>query len=198
MKNNFGPMQRDLVSRLPDISPELVKKTPFEVIRELRIRLIELEFRNEQLKKAEEKIFISETRYRRLFESAQDGILILNRDTGKISDSNPFIEILTGYSKEELIEKTLWDIGFIKDEIASKVAFEKLQDKDYIRYEDLPLRTKNGKRIDVEFVSTIYPIDHHTSVIQCNIRDITERKRAEEALYETSQKLRLLTGLTRP
>ena len=148
-------------------------------------------------KKADEEIKISETRYRRLFESAQDGILILNRKTGEITDSNLFIETLTGYSKEELIGKPLWNIGFFRDQVASKVAFEELQEKDYIRYEDLPLETKDGKRIEVEFVSNVYPIDLFTSVIQCSIRDITDRKRAEMALNEASQKLRLLTGLTR-
>lgn len=148
-------------------------------------------------KKAEEEIKKSETRYRRLFESAQDGILILNRETGEIIDSNPFIETLIGYSKEELIGKQLWNIGVIKDQIASKAAFQELQIKNYIRYENLPLETKGGKRIEVEFVSNVYPIDPFTSVIQCNIRDITDRRHAEEALNEASQKLRLLTSLTR-
>ena len=148
-------------------------------------------------KLAEELIQTSETRYRRLFEAAQDGILILNRTTGKIIDSNPFIEILTGYTKEELVGKPLWEIGFIKDQALSRIAFEELQTKEYIRYEDLPLETKDGRRIDVEFVSNVYPIDSHTSVIQCNIRDITDRKQIEDALQISSKKLNLLSSITR-
>ncbi|HWQ65696.1 MAG TPA: PAS domain S-box protein [Methanospirillum sp.] len=143
-------------------------------------------------KQAEKEIITSEIRYRRLFESAQDGILILNHKTGEVTDSNPFIETLTGYSKEELIGKSLWEIGFIKDTIASKVAFEELQAKDYIRYDDLPLETKDGKRIDVEFVSNVYPIDANTSVIQCNIRDISDRYRAEEAMKAAEETYRTI------
>jgi PAS domain S-box-containing protein len=130
-------------------------------------------------KQAEEAVITSEVRYRRLFESAKDGILILNRETSEIIDANPFIKSLTGYVKEELIGKKLWDIGFFKDQFASKIAFEELQKNDYIRYEDLPLEIKDGRRIEVEFISNVYPIGKNLSVIQCSIRDITDRKNAE-------------------
>jgi len=146
-------------------------------------------------KAAEEKIKLSETRYRRLFESAKDGILILHKETGEIIDANPFMEYLTGYSREELIGRHLWDIGFFKDSLASKIAFNELQEKEYIRYEDLPLKTKDGKIKDVEFVSNVYPIDH-ISVIQCNIRDISDRKLAEEALKKNEYKFQILADFT--
>lgn len=132
-----------------------------------------------QQKRAELQIKTSEIRYRRLFESAKDGILILNRDTGEIIDANPFIESLLGYAPRDLLGKHLWDIGLFNDQVLSKIAFEDLQKKEYIRYEDLPLETVGGQRIDVEFVSNIYRVDPTTSVIQCNIRDITDRKRSE-------------------
>ena len=124
---------------------------------------------------------ISEVRYRRLFESAQDGILILDADTAKITDANPFIGELLGYSHAELMGKELWEIGLFKDQGESKAAVRELQEENYIRYEDLPLETKPGRRVDVEFVSNVYIEDHH-SVIQCNIRDITERKRLDDEL----------------
>jgi PAS domain S-box-containing protein len=142
-------------------------------------------------KLAEEKIQESETRYRRLFESAKDGILILNRETGEIIDANPYIETLLGYAPSDLLGKHLWDIGLFKDQILSKIAFEELQTKEYIRYEDLPLETKNGQIKEVEFVSNVYPVDSRLSVIQCNIRDITERK-----LLENQREL-LITELER-
>ncbi|MFA5179984.1 MAG: PAS domain S-box protein [Syntrophales bacterium] len=120
----------------------------------------------------------SEKRYRRLFESAKDGILILDAETGKVVDVNPFLLHLLGYFYDELYGQNIWDIGVFKDIAASKDAFKSLQDNEYIRYDDLPLETRNGQPIAVEFVSNVYLVDHN-KVIQCNIRDITERKSAD-------------------
>lgn len=128
--------------------------------------------------KAGEALHDSEKRYRRLFESAKDGILILDADTGKVVDANPFLLQLLGYSYEELCGKHIWELGVFKDIAASKDAFQALQDNEYIRYEDLPLETQEGQSIAVEFVSNVYLVDH-SKVIQCNIRDITAHKRAK-------------------
>jgi PAS domain S-box-containing protein len=130
-------------------------------------------------KQMEEKLKSSETRYRRLFESAKDGILILDAVSGEIVDANPFIEELLGYAAGELLGQPLWDIGPFRNIVATKEAFEELLYKEYIRYEDLPLESKDGRRVAVEFVSNVYLVDGQ-KVIQCNIRDITERKRAQE------------------
>ena len=131
---------------------------------------------------ATEDLHVSEIRYRRLFESARDGILILDAASRKITDVNPFMVELLGYSREEFIGKELWEIGLFEDKEASRAAFRELQENGYIRYEDLPLETKGGARREVEFISNVYPENEH-QVIQCNIRDITERKRAEEAKF---------------
>ena len=120
----------------------------------------------------------SEKRYRRLFESARDGILILDADTGKVVDVNPFLLELLGYSYDALYGQYIWELGVFKDIAASKDAFKTLQDTEYIRYEDLPLETHDGKPIAVEFVSNVYLVDR-CKVIQCNIRDITARKQAD-------------------
>jgi len=128
-----------------------------------------------------EAIRASELRYRRLFETAQDGILILDADTGQVVDANPFMKDLLGYSQEEFLGRKLWEIGPFKGEAASKIAFAELQRKDRIRYEGLPLETKEGKRVEVEFISNAYLVDQKR-LIQCNIRDITERRGFEEQL----------------
>jgi PAS domain S-box-containing protein/putative nucleotidyltransferase with HDIG domain len=129
----------------------------------------------------------SELRYRRLFEAAQDGILILDAITGAITDVNPFLVKMLGYSREEFVEKKLWEVGAFKDIKASKEAFEALQENEYIRFEDLPLKTKSGHLIQVEFVSNVYLVGSE-KVIQCNIRDITEHKKVMTALQENEKK----------
>jgi PAS domain S-box-containing protein len=139
----------------------------------------------------------SEARYRRLFETAQDGILLLDAKTGLITDVNPFLMQRLDYSREEILGKALWEIGLFRDIEASKSAFLELKSKSYIRYEDLPLKTKSGLLISVEFVSNVYKVNRK-NVIQCNIRDITARRRAErsEQLIRQAQKMETIGQLT--
>ncbi|MBK6998699.1 MAG: HD domain-containing protein [Rhodoferax sp.] len=136
---------------------------------------------------------MSEARYRRLFESAQDGILILNAKTAQIDDVNPFLIELLGYSHAEFLGKKLWEIGAFVDTFLNMDAFAELQARRYIRYDKLPLMTKDGQRIFVEFVSNVYDCEG-IDVIQCNIRDNTKRHIAEMALKLTTRSLKLLSA----
>ena len=138
-----------------------------------------------EVKKQELQMY--EKRYRRLFESAKDGILILRADNGMIVDVNPFLIKMLGYTKEQFLKKNIWDISAFKNIDYSKQLYKELQDKDYVRYEDLPLETSEGKQIHVEFVSNVYLVDNER-VIQCNIRDITERKKYEKTLTDDIDK----------
>ncbi len=142
-------------------------------------------------KNIEDALSVSELRYRRLFESAKDGILILDAETGEIIEVNPFLTNLLEYSRKELIEKKIWEIGAFKDVLANRENFLELQEKKYIRYDDLPLQTSKGEWVDVEFVSNVYP-EGSKDVIQCNIRDITARKKAEALLKDINERYKFL------
>jgi PAS domain S-box-containing protein len=121
----------------------------------------------------------SELSYRRLFETAKDGILILDFATGCITDANPFLVDLLGFSHSEMVGRTVGELSPFQDIESNQAMLERLQKYGYVRYEDLPLKTRDDRHIAVEFVSNVYQAGDR-KVIQCNIRDITERKRAQD------------------
>jgi two-component system cell cycle sensor histidine kinase/response regulator CckA len=162
---------------------------------------LERDKQEKERKLAEHELAASELQYRRLFEAANDGILIVNADTGQIEDINPFLLDMVGFSKREIIGKKLWEIGMLKHAELSRERFRILQDKKYVRYEDLPLETKDSRQIDVEFVSNVYEVNGK-KVIQCNIRDISERKELDRlkdefigmVSHELSRPLTVIAG----
>lgn len=136
----------------------------------------------------EEKLKESETRYRRLFETAKDGILILDFETGSILEANPFIVKIIDRPLSEIRGKKLWEIGLFSNKDESERAFIELKTNGYIRFEDMPIKRRNGN-VEVEFISNVYQ-ENKNKVIQCNIRDITERKRIEKLLILSEKKLK--------
>jgi PAS domain S-box-containing protein len=177
-------------------------KQPFKIVRVsaqrppggLDCRLVMVDITGS--KREEDKVRVSETRYRRLFEAAHDGVLLLDPGTRKITDANPFMTQLLGYSHDQLVGKELFELGLLKDEAASRKMFEQLKKKHEVRYEDLPLETQAGRHQEVEVVANLYA-ENGRAVIQCNIRDITERTKAAaaqrrlEVVAATNRKLEL-------
>jgi PAS domain S-box-containing protein len=162
-------------SELPRLIPTVERE-----LHEVELRCI--------VQDVQKKLEFSETRYRRLFETAQDGILILDADTGQILDVNPFLVKMLGYSKKVFLGKKVWDIGVFHDEQESKKLFLELQNKGFVRYENLPLETSTGKTISVEFVSNIYLVNN-IRVAQCNIRDMTEHVVDEKEIRKLNEEL---------
>jgi len=139
-------------------------------------------------KQAEEAVRTSELSYRRLFEAAKEGILILEADTGRISDVNPFLIEMLGFSHGELVGTPIWELGPFRDIVSNKARFDQLRQQGYVRYENLTLETRDGRKIAVEFVSNVYQAGDRNA-IQCNVRDITERKRVEEQIRALNAEL---------
>ena len=157
---------------------------PQQKIERILLAIEDITERN-QLK---EKLEASETLYRRLFETAKDGVLILDADSGRILEANPYMAELSGYPVSEFLGKELWDIGLFRDKAANEAAFRELQEKGYVRYDHLPLKSKREQPVEVEFVSNVYEWDHRR-VAQCNIRDISERSRFEKQTQNQASEL---------
>ena len=152
------------------------------------LRTDHAEMRAEQAENNEQGMRASELSYRRLFEAAKDGILILDVDTGRITDVNPFLFHLLGFSRSEMLGKTVGDLSPFKDIVSNQDMLERLQKDGYVRYDDLPLETRDGRHIAVEFVSNVYQAGDK-KVIQCNVRDITERKHAQDEIRRLNAEL---------
>jgi PAS domain S-box-containing protein len=140
------------------------------------------------MKDSTKSLEASELRYRRLFESAKDGILILAAETGEVMDANPFLIEMLGYSHAQFVGKKVWELGFFKDIVANEAKFKELQQTEYVRYDNMALEASSGRRHEVEFISNVYWEDNK-KIIQCNIRDITEKKKSEAAMREQLEEL---------
>ena len=157
--------------------------------RESSLRTEQAETRTEQVEaRSVQVIRASEKGYRRLFETSMDGILILDAETGRIRDVNPFLTELLGCSHNEMVGRTVEELSPFKGIESNKVMLERLQKDTYVRYEHLALETTGGRTILVEFVGNAYQAEGR-EMIQCHVRDITERKRAEAQVLALNHQL---------
>ena len=156
-----------------------------------RIILLAIEDITER-RRLEDLLTESEERYRRLFETANDGILLLEKHEGKITHANPAATEMLGYSKEECIGKKLQNIGVSLDMGDFQKIMQTLDKSGIIYYDDVPVKTKAGQYIDTD----IYMVDR-ARLVQCNIREITKRKKAEESLREALKEVKQLKNQLR-
>ena len=137
-------------------------------------------------KSIDENFLNSTVHFSSIFKSSKEGILILDAVSGQITDANISLIEMIGYNYAELVGKELWEIGVFKNIATSKDAFIELQNKEHIRFENMPLETKAGVSLDVEFVSNVYLVGQKKFVL-CLIRDISDRKKIVEALKLSRQ-----------
>ncbi|MGA2912489.1 MAG: response regulator [Methanoregula sp.] len=135
-------------------------------------------------------------KFHRLFDTADHGILILKSDTRKVIDANSFIINLTGYSHENMLGRNLGEIGFFKDKPVAEQFFAELEKTGYIMYNDIPMETKDGRIIDVKFVSEMYSFNDE-QVIQCSVYDISSRKQFDTARILARKNLNMFSSMTR-
>jgi two-component system, cell cycle sensor histidine kinase and response regulator CckA len=151
-----------------------------------RIALLEKKLaETERTKKNQQGIA---SHYQPVFESARDGILIVNAETGEVIEVNPTLLQLLGYSQDELCGRYIWEIVPLKKIIQTKDAFSLLRENQFTRYEDVSLETCEGLGITVAFVATTYFAGQEQFVV-CSLQDITAITLAE------SEHKRLLTAI---
>ncbi len=132
----------------------------------------------------------AEARYRRLFESARDGIVIVDAVSGDILDLNPFTEQLLGYRREQLVGRKLWEIESMENIPNVRGATDQIRERGFVRFDSLHVRTRDDHLIEVEVIASLY-YEGDRAAIQLNMRDVGERKKFERELQE-SQKLESL------
>ena len=142
-----------------------------------------------------ERKLAAEARYRRLFEYARDGIVILDAVTGEVLDVNPYTEELLGYSRQELVGRRFWEIDPARDTPELRAALEQIRDHGASQFASIAFKTKDARTIETEFIGTAYP-EGDRRAIQVNLRDLTERRKFERELQHTQklESLGLLAG----
>ena len=139
-------------------------------------------------KRIEEALHRSEMRYRRLFESAKDGILIVDAADGRVIDINPLLGEMLGSKDGSLKGHLLAETGLFGDETATEAVLLELREKGEGRFDRLAVRRSADNAREVEVIANVYR-ENGRSVIQCNVRDVTERNRLERQTREQAAAL---------
>ena len=151
---------------------------------EERIILLAIEDITER-KQLEDGIKDSLELYRKVFETSTDGILLFEKGGLTIRNMNPALKAMLGYSEEEIVGKEFKDIGFPDDIGSYQEIMQTLNEFGILHYKEARIKNKTGQVIDAD----IYMVER-ASLVQCNIRNITERKKEKETLRESEGRYR--------
>ena len=128
----------------------------------------------------------AEARYRRIFETSRDGIVIVDADSGEISDVNPYATQMSGFGRERLIGRPFWDSPILCNVPQGEAALSRLREQSVVRYPDVSIEAADGRKLEVEVVGITYT-EAHRRVIQFNLRDLTDRRKFERELQQTAK-----------
>ncbi|HKQ24950.1 MAG TPA: PAS domain S-box protein [Burkholderiales bacterium] len=137
----------------------------------------------------------SELRYRRLFEASPDGAFLFDAESGVLTDANPYMVELLGQPREKLVGKALWEIRLFQNTEFGHSVFRELKEKDYYRFEQLPVATPGGRQLYVDLTCNAYKTNGKR-LMQCNVRNITDRKNVEDALRDSEVRYRTLVEVS--
>jgi PAS domain S-box-containing protein len=135
-----------------------------------------------------QQLTISEDKYRGLFENANDGIIILRDSQFLIADINSEVVQLTGYKKEELIQRYFIDLFWTVEKEKVLIFFEEVLKKGEARTDSFSLIKKDGTPLEVDL--SIKRIDFGDEFFyQVIFRDLTEQKKLEKKIRESKRNL---------
>ena len=142
-----------------------------------------------------ERKHAAEARYRRLFESARDGIMVVDADSGVIADLNPYIEQLLGYPREKLIGKPFWQTQPFRNTPQAQDLLGRIIEQGTMQVPDFTSDTQDGRALQLEVIANVYK-EAERQVIQFNLRDLTERRKFERQVEHTArlESLGILSG----
>lgn len=144
------------------------------LFRKLEKKIGQLEDEIRKRKRAEDALRRSELRYRRIFETALDALILVEDREGLVVDVNPRTVELLGYSWGELAGHPVWAIDTLKKIVPSKSVLDGYLSMCQVQLKEIHLNRKDGTPFSAEIVSCFYPSDGG-KILQINIRDISGR-----------------------